>query len=123
MLFSRTRGAFGVVLLCFSFPAFAADAPPSPSASQSYTFHNVAMGGGGFVDGLVFHPTAPDLLYARTDVGGAYRWDASTQTWIPLLDWLGPDQANFTGIESIGLDPRHPDRVFLAAGTYRFGEA
>jgi hypothetical protein len=123
MHFSRTRNAFGIFLLCLNLTAAAADAPPAPPPSQPYTFHNVAMGGGGFVDGLVFHPTAPDLLYARTDVGGAYRWDAAAQTWIPLLDWLGPDQANFTGIESIGLDPSDPDRLYLAAGTYRFGDA
>jgi hypothetical protein len=123
MLFSRTRCAFGIVLLYLNLQARAADAPPPPPVSQPYTWHNVAMGGGGFVDGLVFHPTAPDLFYARTDVGGAYRWDASTQSWIPLLDWLGPDQANFTGIESIGLDPSDPDRLYLAAGTYRFGDA
>ncbi|HZL79170.1 MAG TPA: hypothetical protein VFC17_09965, partial [Candidatus Limnocylindrales bacterium] len=89
-----------------------------PSSSQPYVWRNVAMGGGGFVDGIVFHPTAKDLMYARTDVGGAYRWDATHQQWIPLNDWLNSAQNNYTGIESIGLDPSDPNRVYLAAGTY-----
>ena len=88
-----------------------------------YVWRNVAMGGGGFVDGIVFHPTATDLMYARTDVGGAYRWDAAGQQWIPLNDWLSPAQNNYTGIESIGLDPSDSNRVFLAAGTYKNNQA
>ena len=40
-----------------------------------------------------------------TDVGGAYRWDDQRQESIPLTDWSSPAQNNFTGIESIGLDP------------------
>ena len=86
--------------------------------SVPYVWRNVAMGGGGFVDGIVFHPTAKDLMYARTDVGGAYRWEAKDRQWVSLNDWLSPTQNNYTGIESIGLDPANPDCVYLAAGTY-----
>ena len=65
------------------------------SSAQNYVWRNVAMGGGGFVDGIVFHPTAKNLMYARTDVGGAYRWDDQKQEWIPLTDWLSSAQRQF----------------------------
>ena len=90
----------------------------SPGISQPYTWRNVQIVAGGFVDGLVFHPTAKDVLYARTDIGGAYRWDAKARRWMPLLDWLGPTDWNLTGVESIGLDPTDANRVYLAVGTY-----
>jgi beta-glucosidase len=43
--------------------------------AQKYVWDNLPIGGSGFVSGLVFSKTEPGLLYARTDVGGAYRWD------------------------------------------------
>ncbi len=93
---------------------------PSVSADyQPYRFSNVVIGGGGgFIPGIVFSTTQPGLVYARTDIGGAYRFDPNTGRWIPLLDWIGPDDWNLTGVESIAIDPLNPQRVYFAVGTY-----
>ena len=96
---------------------------PHAATAQQYVWRNVTMGGGGFVTGIIFHPNAKNLMYARTDVGGAYRWEDAAQKWIPITDWLGAADNNLMGIESIGLDPSDPKRVYLAAGTYSRGDA
>ncbi|MCD9032796.1 cellulase [Luteimonas sp. Y-2-2-4F] len=83
-----------------------------------YAWRNVAVGGGGFVTGLVFHPDEPGLLYARTDIGGAYRWQPGEDRWTPLLDWMGAEDRGRFGVESLALDPSDPERVYLAVGTY-----
>ncbi len=90
----------------------AADAPPQ----QSYSWRNAVIGGGGFVTGLITSPASRDLIYARTDVGGAYRWDESAKRWIPITDSFASE--DFTGIESLAMDPCHSNRVYLAAGIY-----
>lgn len=87
-------------------------------AKATYEWKNVAIGGGGFVTGVLFHPAEKGLAYARTDVGGAYRWDDRMQRWVALTDWLAPEDDNLMGIESIATDPSDPERVYLAAGTY-----
>lgn len=86
--------------------------------SVPYAWKNVQMVGGGFVDGIVFHPTEPGLCYCRTDMGGAYRRNVETKRWEPLLDWLSYDDVNLMGVESIALDPQDPGRLYLACGTY-----
>src|SRR5215469_3337106 len=74
----------------------------APATSQAYNWKNVVTGGGGgFVDDIIFNQKQKDLIYARTDIGGAYRWYASTSTWTELLDWVSPDQWNTTGVESL----------------------
>lgn len=113
---SIRTGAHGLRALFLAATAFAACA--HAAGSEAYRWRNVAIGGGGFVTGIEFHPSERGLAYARTDVGGAYRWDAAARRWIPLTDWIGHADANLTGIESVALDPSDPDRVYLAAGTY-----
>ncbi len=94
-----------------------AQAPPS-TAAESYSWHNVQIGGGGFVPGIIFNPTQRDLVYARTDIGGAYRWDKATGSWTPLLDSVGWDHWGWTGAVSLATDPVDPNRVYVAGGTY-----
>jgi photosystem II stability/assembly factor-like uncharacterized protein len=86
--------------------------------SKKYTWKSVRMVGGGFVDGIVFHPTAKNVCYCRTDIGGAYRRNPETMVWEPLLDWLSYEDMNLMGVESIALDPTDPNKVYLSCGTY-----
>lgn len=50
----------------------------------AYTWKTLKVGAGGWVVGLDVHPTEANLVYARTDVSGAYRWNAGTGTWKQL---------------------------------------
>jgi hypothetical protein len=105
-------------------PAFQARARAAETTSTTtttapaYRWRNAMIGGTGFVTGVLFHPTVRGLAYARTDIGGAYRWDDRHSRWIPLIDHIGWDDWNLLGVEAMAVDPAHPDRLYLALGTY-----
>jgi photosystem II stability/assembly factor-like uncharacterized protein len=89
-------------------------------ACNRYVWQSVKIVAGGFTPGIYFHPTQPGLIYLRSDIGGAYSWNATSKSWIPLTDWLGGTDQDWSlaGIESIALDPTDPQRIYLAAGMY-----
>ncbi|MBB4657603.1 sialidase family protein [Parvularcula dongshanensis] len=86
-----------------------------------YAWRSVKVGGGGFIPGIVFSTAERGLAYARSDMGGAYRWDASAQTWWPLQD--DTPISSYFGVESIAPDPNNPDVVHAAVGMGSRGEA
>lgn len=86
--------------------------------SGAYAWQSVPFGGGGFIDGFVFHPREPGLLYARTDIGGAYRFEPTSASWVPLLDHMSRADADLTGVLSLALDPNDPNRLYAACGLY-----
>jgi hypothetical protein len=89
----------------------AVSAPVSLTPTTTWT--TVKMGGGGYVPGVIYHPTVRHLRYARTDVAGVYRWDQSTTSWIALTDAFGRPDGSHQGAESMALDPTDPNRVYM----------
>lgn len=99
-----------LTLCCFALPSYA----------DNYSWDTVAIGGGGFVSAVIPSKTEQDLFYARTDVGGAYRWDKNQSRWVSLTDWVSEDQVGYLGVESIALDPQDSAKVYMLAGLSYF---
>ncbi|WAC58722.1 WD40/YVTN/BNR-like repeat-containing protein [Brevundimonas sp. SL130] len=87
------------------------------SSGATYRWRNVKVGAGGFIPGIVFSGVERGLAYARSDMGGAYRFDAAAGQWRPLQDST-PLSSDF-GVESIAADPMDPDVVHMAVGVHR----
>ncbi|WP_051365977.1 cellulose binding domain-containing protein [Hamadaea tsunoensis] len=92
--------------------------PANAAGSDPYSFKNAQIVGGGFVPGIIFNQSQANLIYARTDIGGAYRWDQTNSKWIPLLDWVGFANWGLNGAYSLATDAVDPNRVYVAAGMY-----
>lgn len=79
---------------------------------------SVAVGGSGYITGLLIHPRAKDVMYAKIDIGGVFRWEAKTKSWTSLMDFLPTERWNDYGSESVALDPSDPDVLYVATGNY-----
>lgn len=84
-----------------------------------WRYSQLAMGGGGYVSG-VFSTSEEGLYYARTDVGGAYRWDESQGRWLSLSYWVTEENVGMMGIDGLAVDPDEPNKLYLLAGTSYF---
>lgn len=127
-LLSRVRSLLMTGALLLSSSAFHTQAA---DLTADYQWKPVKIGGGGWVTGLVVHPAQKDLVYARTDVGGVYRWNAETASWRQLIvaDALpkslfeqtkgnpGTKAGSLYHVESIAIAPSAPELLFVAAGT------
>lgn len=85
----------------------------------SYLWQVMPIGAGGFVTGIVSAAGPPASIYARTDVGGAYRWNAASQEWQQLLDAAslpGAVPGDTLSVDSIAVAPSAGSRVYLALG-------
>jgi len=116
-------GAVAAICAAVATTAFATAAsqeegrvPPVSSVNTAYVWDSVVIGGGGFVTAVIPSRSEPGIVYARTDVGGAYRWDARDGRWSALLDWVGEDQTGLLGIDSLAIDPQNAANVWLLAG-------
>ncbi len=93
--------------------------PTTKVVNGPYTWHHAKTGGGGgYIPAIIFNQSEKDLIYVRTDMGGAYRWNPETKSWIGLSDWISAEDWNDLGCESLATDPIETNRVYILAGTY-----
>jgi xyloglucan-specific exo-beta-1,4-glucanase len=88
--------------------------PQARAQTAAYNWQQIRLGAGGFVTGLVVHPTTTTLKYARTDVGGIYRWE-TWGAWTPLTDGLTETYPGAASIESVALDRLNSQVVYIAS--------
>src|SRR3972149_2652751 len=115
----KTIGQFGLITLGLIFVVDLAQVCRSAEPivrSEPYTWKNVKVVAGGFIPGIVYSTKQPGLIYCRTDIGSAYKFDSMIKKWIPLTDWCG--LSNFMGAESIAPDPVDANRIYIAGGMY-----
>lgn len=86
-------------------------------AAENYNWSNVCMGGGGFVSSVIASPLDKGVFYARTDVGGAYKWDDTSKRWVSIMDWVDVTERGLLGVEAIAVDPTEKGTVYMVAGT------
>ena len=89
----------------------------SRAASPSYNWKQLKIGAGGFVTGVVIHPTVAGLMYIRTDVGGAYKLGPN-DTWQQLITASAvpsPTQQDYN-VESIALSKSNAQTLYIAVG-------
>jgi hypothetical protein len=103
-IYERIISAAAVLILSSQGASLAQSPDTSFARAEPYIWRNAVIGGGGFVTGIITHPRQNGLMYARTDVGDAYRSEDSGRHWIPITDWLGMADINLTGIESLAVD-------------------
>jgi len=105
-------GRYGAGIAAIFWYAGALAAAPA----TTYVWDSVAIGGGGFVSAVIPSRSEAGVVYARTDVGGAYRWDKRAGRWVALLDWLGDADTGLLGVDSLAVDPHNAGKVYLLAG-------
>ena len=85
---------------------------------ERYRYRNMPIPGGGYVTGFSFHPQKEGVFYLRTDIGGAYRFDAGNRRWHSLIDHVTMEDVSETFPAALALDENHPERLYIACGIY-----
>ena len=82
----------------------------------------VKAGGGGYVIGAVSHPAEANLIYLRTDLGGAYRRDEVNNKFVSITDKFKYYEYDYQGVDSLAIDPRNVNAIYMAVGTSYNGD-
>ena len=86
--------------------------------AEKGSWRPLKTGGGGWITGLHVHPSGDPVL-ARSDVGGAYRWDEASRAWTNIVTAKNLPQedvywSKHSGVLSIVSAPSDPSIAYMA---------
>lgn len=84
--------------------------------TENYIYKNCPIPGGGYVTGFI---SCENNLYCRTDIGGTYRYEETTDSWRSLIDHVTMEDPSETFPISVAIDKNEPDSLYIACGTSR----
>lgn len=99
-------------------PDFIATAAEDVSSQMEWG--TMRIGGGGFVSGIV---TGQNAMYARTDVGGAYKFNYEKDEWEQLLGFLNEEDRGLLSVDAMAIDPTDDNTVYFLCGCAYFSGA
>lgn len=123
----KLRALSSALAVCISFSAVygiynsvnTIPANAAESIEDSMDWGTVKIGGGGFVSGIV---TGQKEMYARTDVGGAYKYNYETESWEQLLSFINDADRGYLSVDAMAIDPTDDNTVYFLCGCAYFSE-
>lgn len=92
----------------------------------SYEWESYQIHAYGFTTGLIQHPKNKNVIWARTDVGGAYKLDVKSGNWICMTDSIsgyrepGIETWAHQPVASLAIDPNDENTVYMAVGSSQY---
>ncbi len=123
----KLRALSSALAVCISFSAVygisssvnTIPANAAESIEDSMDWGTVKIGGGGFVSGIV---TGQKEMYARTDVGGAYKYNYETESWEQLLSFITDADRGYLSVDAMAIDPTDDNTVYFLCGCAYFSD-
>lgn len=101
------------ILASMLAPSLALGAEPLALAHRVYgAWHSGGIGGGGYLQHVVWAPSDPRRMYLTSDVGGCWRSDDGGEHW-RMLHAAMPADASSYSLRGVAVDPRDADRAFF----------
>ena len=119
-IWKKTAAAVTCLAMLCSSAALMPASAETASIESAYNWDTLRIGGGGFVSGIV---TGKDVMYARTDVGGAYKYNYDTGIWEQLFDFLTDAERGYLSVDAMAIDPNDDDTVYFLCGCAYFSDA
>ena len=123
----KLRALSSALAVCISFSAVYGIsssvntilANAAESIEDSMDWGTVKIGGGGFVSGIV---TGQKEMYARTDVGGAYKYNYETESWEQLLSFITDADRGYLSVDAMAIDPTDDNTAYFLCGCAYFSD-
>jgi len=87
--------------------------------TQSVTWQQSTLNGGGFIEGILQDPQFPDVLYARSDVAGVFKSSDGGRSWQARNH--GMHECHQHDVRSFALSPHDNQLLFRGSGSVRGG--